>query len=54
MREQKIYKNVNCKIEKSVAEMLEKFVKKTGLTKTATVEKALKEYIEKYDKTGKI
>ena len=54
MREQKIYKNVNCKIEKSVAEMLEKFVKKTGLTKTTTVEKALKEYIEKYDKTGKI
>lgn len=54
MREQKAYKNINCKIEKSVSDMLEKFVKKTGLSKTTTVEKALTEYIEKYNKTGKI
>lgn len=53
-RPNKEYKNVNCKVDKEIAESLEVFVKETGLTKTATVEKALKFYIEQYKKTGKI
>ena len=44
----KAYKNLNCKIDKSVSDKLEKFVADTKLSKTATVEKALVEYINKY------
>lgn len=54
----KAYKNLNCKIDKSVSDKLEdkleKFIADTKLSKTATVEKALEEYIDKYNKTGKI
>jgi len=50
----KEYKNLNCKIDKSVSDKLEKFIADTKLSKTATVEKALEEYINKYNKTGKI
>lgn len=50
----KVYKNLNCKIDKSVSDKLEKFIADTKLSKTATVEKALEEYINKYNKTGKI
>lgn len=50
----KAYKNLNCKIDKSLSDRLEKFVQDTRLSKTATVEKALAAYIERYDKTGKI
>lgn len=45
---------LNIKLDKPVAEELEKFTEKTGLSKTATVENALKVYIEQYNKTGKI
>lgn len=45
---------LNCKIDKPIAEDLEKFIQVTGLTKTATVEKALKLYIAQFNKTGKI
>ena len=48
------YKNLNCKIDNSVSDKLEKFIADTKLSKTATVEKALDEYINKYNKTGKI
>jgi len=41
----KAYKNLNCKIDKSVSDKLEKFIADTKLSKTATVEKALEEYI---------
>ena len=41
-------------IEKSISDKLEQFIADTKLSKTATVEKALEEYIEKYNKTGKI
>lgn len=47
-------KNLNCKIDKSVLDKLEKFITDTKLSKTATVEKALEEYINKHHKTGKI
>lgn len=50
----KDYKNLNCKIDRSVSDRLEKFISETRLSKTATVEKALAEYIDKYEKTGKI
>lgn len=39
-------KNLNCRIDRSVAELLEKYIADTGMSKTATVERALKEYIE--------
>lgn len=50
----KAYKNLNCKIDKTLSDKLEKFIQDTRLSKTATVEKALAAYIERYDKTGKI
>lgn len=53
-RANKEYKNLNCKIEKSVSDKLEKFVEDTKMSKTATVERALTEFINKYNKTGKI
>lgn len=53
-RQAKDFKNLNCKVNKEVSGLLEKFIADTGLSKTATVEKALKMYIEHYKKTGKI
>lgn len=53
-RPTKDYKVINCKIDKEIAELLDKFSSDTGLPKTATVEKALKMYISHYNKTGKI
>lgn len=50
----KVYKNLNCKIDKSVSDKLEQFIAETKLSKTATVERALEEYIEKYNQTGRI
>lgn len=50
----KEYKILNCKLDKSVADVLEQFVAETGLSKTATVEKALGAFISRYKKTGKI
>lgn len=42
-------KALNCMIEREVFEMFEDFTKKTGLKKTATVERALREYIKAHD-----
>ena len=53
-RQSKDFKNLNCKVDKEVSDLLDKFIVDTGLSKTATVEKALKMYIEHYKKTGKI
>lgn len=50
----KKYKNLNCKIDKSVSDKQEKFIADTKLSKTATVKKTLDECINKYNKTGKI
>lgn len=49
----KDFKNLNCKVDIKVSDELEKFIKETKLSKTATVEKALMMYIEHYKKTGK-
>lgn len=53
-RKNKQFKNLNCKIDKEISNLLEKFITDTGLSKTVTVEKSLKMYIEHYNKTGKI
>jgi hypothetical protein len=53
-RATKEHKVLNCKIDKEVSDMLEAFSEKTGISKTAAVEKALKKYIEDYNKTGKL
>lgn len=50
----KDYKLINCKIEREIAERLEKFTEETGLSKTVSIEKALIRYLDNYDKTGKI
>lgn len=41
-------------IEKSIMEDLEKFCEETGLSKTVTVEKALKMYLDNYRETGRL
>lgn len=38
----KEYKNLNCKIDKSASNKLEKFIADTKLSKTATVEKSIR------------
>lgn len=53
-RETKEFRNVNCKVEKTIADELEALVKETGQTKTAVVEKALTLYITRYKEIGKI
>ena len=53
-RSPKAFKNLNCKIDKEISDLLEQFISKTRMSKTATVEQALKEYIERYNKTGRI
>ena len=50
----KDFKSLNCKIDKEVSDKLEKFIEDTKMSKTATVERALTEFIEKYNQTGKI
>lgn len=53
-RVKKPHQVLNIKIDINLAEKMDKFISETGLTKTATVERALKQYFEKYDQTGKI
>lgn len=36
-RQTKDFKNLNCKIDKEVSNLLEKFIADTGLSKTATI-----------------
>lgn len=45
---------LNCKIERSISEQLDALVNETGLSKTATVERALLRYLEYYKKTGRV
>ena len=53
-QKRKDFRFLNIKLDKPISEKLEKFTEKTGLSKTANVENALKAYIEQYNKTGKI
>lgn len=50
----KDYKVLNCKIDREVAELLDTFSERTGVSKTAAVERALKKYIDDFNKTGKL
>ena len=54
MRETKDFINFSCKLERDAAEMLAKLSKETGLPKTTAIERAIREYYEKYKKTGKV
>ncbi len=45
---------LHCRLDKKISEDLRKFCEKSDLTRTAAVERALKFYIEHYNKTGKI
>ena len=38
---------INCKIDACIAKELDNFCKQTGLTKTVTIEHALKQYFDK-------
>lgn len=49
---QKEWEYFSCKLDKEVAESLNRFCKDTGLSKTKAVEKALQQYIETYYKEG--
>jgi len=46
----KDYKMLNCKLNRTISDDLEAAARKSGLSKTAVVEKALKTYIEQYYK----
>lgn len=48
------YDVLNCRLDKDVSDKLVSMAVDTGLSKTRIVNRALKEYIEKYNKTGKI
>lgn len=54
MRQQKKSEHLNCKLDKDVADKLAKICEETGLSKTATVERALRLYYDTYRKTGKV
>ena len=54
VRVKKESETLNCKISKPIAERLKEHCSDTGLSKTATVERALKRYFDKYEKNGKI
>ena len=47
-RPKKDYKSINCKINKRTSDMLEDFIEKTRMSKTATVEQALLEFMTIY------
>jgi predicted transcriptional regulator len=53
-REKKNYESLNCKLDKEIAEMLSRFCEETGLSKTVTVERAVKMYVERYNQTKQI
>lgn len=44
---------LHCKLDRKISEDINKLCEKSGLTKTAAVERALKMYVEYYNKTGK-
>lgn len=49
----KVYKIVNCKIDKDAYDKLVKICEETGLSKTKAIERAIKLYHEEFVKTGK-
>lgn len=45
---------LHCRLDKRIAEMLNKFSEETGLTKTKAVERAVERYIKSYEETGRV
>lgn len=53
-RKLKDSRSVCIKMDERVADRLDDFVAKTGLSKTATIEKSVQFFLDHYEKTGKI
>lgn len=49
-RQKKLSKPLHCNLELEVNEMLENFCEDSGQPKTVAVERAIKEYVQKYSK----
>lgn len=47
-RKKKLSKSLHCNIELEINDMLENFCENSGQPKTVAVERAIKEYIQKY------
>ncbi len=47
-REKKDYKNLNIKLARPIYEMLDKFCKENGITKTMATERILDRYFKEY------
>lgn len=46
--------NLCLRVSKDVSDAINKMAEETGMSKTAIVEKSAMEYIDRYQKTGKI
>lgn len=53
-RKLKDSRSVCIKMDEQIADRLDDFVAKTGLSKTATIEKSVQFFLNHYEKTGKI
>ena len=53
-RQLKDSRSVCIKMDERIAQRLDEFVNKTGLSKTATIEKSVQFFLDRYEKTGKI
>ena len=40
---------ISIRVEKEIYDSLEKYCQETGMTKTASIEQALKQYLKKYE-----
>ncbi len=49
-RKKKEYANIGIKMEKSVADKLDKYCEESGMSKTAVIERAVRSYIKAEDK----
>ena len=53
-KQTKEYRGFHCKLDKALNDRLDRHAEETYLSKTATVERALKMYFEHYDRTGQV
>ena len=45
---------IHCRFDKPTRERLDQFCTDTGLTKTTAIERALKRYLDNFDRTGRV
>ena len=50
----KEYIRISLRLDKDVAEALEKMANETGITKTAIIEKSVMQFVDNYNNTGKL